>query len=160
MAPGGPRPGAGRKPGTPNKRTQERIDLAQKSGATDPMVSILSLHDWAIKEMKAAQRAVSAFDKEHGKAVAGLLFDVANAKAPKRRQELQKTLNYFDDRRAQLVKVVEEYAARVADYSSRAMPYMHARLASVEASVAHSTHEASLDDLDDDPPADGDAAGA
>lgn len=42
MARGGPRPGAGRKPGAPNKATQEQRDAVEASGLT-PLEYMLSV---------------------------------------------------------------------------------------------------------------------
>src|SRR5262245_52088880 len=42
-----------------------------------------------------------------------------------------------------------ELASLAADYANKAAPYVHARLAAVDASVEMTTHESALDELDD-----------
>lgn len=147
MARGGARKGAGRKPGSQNKRTQERIAAFRSSGKKDPLESITDLHEQAIAAHRKACQALAAFEKKYKKQVALLNEPLGlNTQAM-----LMMTVDQWAEFRAthdRLVAAVDKRAAQINAYANDMNPYLHSRLALSEARVDVTTHEAALDELD------------
>jgi acetoin utilization deacetylase AcuC-like enzyme len=135
---GGPGRGQGRKPGVPNKRTQETMGMARRLGVADPLESTLLLHDWAVKEKAAAEKALRAHDKDMGKRLReGVPMSAEETKI-------------WNSIRADLKAEVTRCAATAVDFAAKALPFIHSRLSAVDAQVNHTAHEDALDDLDDE----------
>jgi len=141
--PRGAKPGerrGGRAKGTRNKRTQERQREFAATGRKDPLESQLDLHEWALRGFKKACADLAAFEKKHRKTL-----DLA-AVAVKPTDE-QKAVAKAHDR---IRESVDAFAGKIHAYAMGATPFLHARLASTEAKVEVTNHEAALDELDDD----------
>jgi hypothetical protein len=126
MAKGGKREGAGRKPGIPNKRTQERQAKIAARPDRDPLEQLLDMQEEAREDYRRAHKLVETLRKKYPHPL------------PEHRTEIEKAETARRNARSDL-----------ADLASRAAPYVHARLASTEAKVDVTNHEAALDSLDD-----------
>ena len=148
MAKGGARKGAGRKPGTLNKRTQERIAAFRDSGKKDPLDSLADLHELALRAHKQACQALAKFEKDYAKALEALDAIPGFGPAPKvaLSEEAAKALT---QRRAALRGEIDKLHAQIAARANEMNPYLHSRLALSEGTLDVSTHEAALDELDD-----------
>lgn len=120
MALGGKREGAGRKKGLPNKRTQELVARAEAGGVMP--IDVL-LGDMRMYHTEGQQ----LFDQIRGKIVI----------SPEEVSEFEA-----------LEKKASFYKQIARDCAEKAAPYLHPRLASIEAKVEVSNHETALAELE------------
>lgn len=124
MAGGGARPGAGRKPGIPNKRTQalvKRAEEAVEKAATEGKLPLQIMLENARYYYDVAKDAEEALSK----------MTVADVGAEGLPPAEQFKLLLAEVRKAAGFRQMAQEAARDA------APYMHARLNSVEAKITH-----------------------